>query len=99
LGIDNKKLKKFADECAKLRNDLSHRGGPQSGREDEDYVLDLHRRCGALDPLYHAIILQFIGIPDCLLRKVFSTPNVELGYAFKDVGLDLPGQKITPPPG
>ena len=63
LNIDNNKLKEFSRRCARRRNDLSHFGGVRERRDEySDFVLDIMHLSNALGILYHAKILQEIGI-------------------------------------
>ena len=63
LNIKKDDLKEFSARCARRRNDLSHFGGVREKKDDySDFVLDIVYMSNALDILYHAKILQEIGI-------------------------------------
>jgi ApeA N-terminal domain 1 len=71
LTFADKSVNRFAKKCARLRNDISHFGGPRPGGGYDAFVLELHQLSGALDQLYHAAILYQIGIPDEQIRHIF----------------------------
>jgi hypothetical protein len=61
----------FAGKCSKLRNDVSHRGGPHLRSEYAEFVLSIHVLSDALDPLYHAAILLRLGITSEQIEHIF----------------------------
>ena len=68
--IESSSLARFADECAHRRNDLSHHGGPRSNGEHayETFLVQLMKLSAALSILYHAALLQKIGVDERTLR-------------------------------
>lgn len=62
----------FAEECGCRRNDLSHFGGQRNRGSYQDFVRDLHRLVVALEPIYHSLILQIIGLPEDILKSLLS---------------------------
>lgn len=68
--IESSSLAKFADECAHRRNDLSHHGGPRGNGEHayEIFLRQLMTLSRALSILYHAALLQKIGVDDQTLQ-------------------------------
>jgi hypothetical protein len=68
--IESSSLATFADECAHRRNDLSHHGGPRSngGHAYETFLRQLMTLSGALSILYHAALLQKIGVDEQTLQ-------------------------------
>lgn len=63
FSIDKDKLRTFSKRCAGRRNDLSHFGGLRETQDEySKFVLDIVHLSNALDILYHAKILQEIGI-------------------------------------
>ncbi len=87
--ISVESLQKFAKTCAQRRNDISHLGGPRGGKGYDEFVLELYRLSGALDPLYHAAILQQIGIPDAVIQHVFfeGIKSAQIRGRFQHAGL------------
>jgi hypothetical protein len=96
LEFKDKTLEAFADRCSDRRNDISHYGGPRPGTNYDQFVLELHSLAGALDQLYHALILRLIGISDESLRQVFihSFKSGQIRPRLLQAGLPL---AETPP--
>lgn len=72
LDLDSKRVRRFAQGCARDRNDMSHFGEHRD--EDQtysDFMLGLHRKSEALSHLYHLLILSEIGIDPTVLRNWF----------------------------
>ena len=86
------KLMAFCMRCAGRRNDVSHWGGGRPGQSYEDFLAEIQKLSQALDLLYHARILQTVGVSDALIARVFS----EAGRApvrrriLKAAGLGFP---------
>lgn len=62
LGLDKKKVAAFSSDCAKMRNDISHFGGQRHNGNYTDFLVRLNKLSDALSYLYHALLLQEIGI-------------------------------------
>lgn len=90
-----KALEEFASLCAARRNDISHFGGQRASGAYKELLHDLERLTDALDLLYHARILQEIGIPDDHLRWWFveGFTSHRIRRALEAVGLQLPPSK------
>lgn len=73
FGFDKKVLRKFADDCAKMRNDISHFGGWRKHGAYNDFLNEAYGRSKVLSFLYQALILREIGLSDdileCWLRR------------------------------
>ena len=67
LGIEKERLDRFAKRCADRRNDISHFGGQRQNSDYDSFVKHLMKETDALSILYHAYILQKIGINDNIL--------------------------------
>lgn len=91
LNIPAHSLARFAQRCAKRRNDVSHLGGPPQGEDHDDFVLDLHRLASALDPLYHAAILKLIGVPNEAIVPIFgeNQTGFQIEFFLRQAGLDF----------
>jgi len=87
-----KAIKAFSERCAKLRNDISHYGGPRSRTEDyRDFVLEIHVKYRALQILYHALLLDQIGVNPSLIESAMhdSFAGGEIKYELKAAGLNV----------
>jgi len=62
-------LKKFTKECADIRNDISHYGGPRSGGDYGIFMRELDKRSDALSCVYHMLLLKEIGINEDVLKN------------------------------
>jgi hypothetical protein len=97
--FDAKALEAFATACATRRNDISHFGGQRAPGAYKELLRDLKRLTGALDLLYHARILQEIGVPNDHLRwwfvERFTSRNIR--RKLEAVGLKLPTPKPKSP--
>lgn len=90
LGFDKKRLRTFAEECAKLRNDLAHYGGHRSKTTAyTDFVSSLQKKINAISPLYHALILIEIGLDPNAVRTwaTESLPAFRRRWYFAEAGL------------
>jgi hypothetical protein len=80
LDLNRKRLRKFAELCARYRNDLSHFGE----RRDKihaytGFISELSRMSAAIRYLYHALVLHEIGLSADILRWWFN----ESFYSFR----------------
>jgi hypothetical protein len=90
LGFDERRLKRFARDCAKLRNDLAHYGGDRDrAMPYTDFVSLVMKKNNALRPLCHALALTEIGLdpPEVRAWAVESTPAFRRNWYFAEVGL------------
>ncbi len=90
IGLDPKRLRKFASECARKRNEISHFGGQrQRAGVYSDFVLALYKLSDALSSLYHALLLFEIGLDDEMVQawiyKSFYSSRIK--FRFVEVGL------------
>jgi hypothetical protein len=72
LPFDAEALKRFTNECANLRNDLSHRGELRRSAEGDPTIRFLIEKSSALSVLYHFVIMLQIGIEPALIREWFD---------------------------
>lgn len=90
LGLDEARLKKFCEVCAKLRNDISHFGGQRKDAMPyNDFILDLESKGQALAALYQALLLQEIGV-DAKIIKAWMFDgfgSLPIKYHFVKAGL------------
>jgi hypothetical protein len=94
IGLDRSQLRAFAGRCAKRRNDISHEGGPRSGEDRGDFQGELQALTDALAYLFHALLLQEIGIGiDQLVDAMTKSGLAEMRIlpALKRVGIEIPG--------
>lgn len=90
LGFDEGRLKRFARDCAKLRNDLAHYGGDRDrAMPYTDFVSLVMKKNNALRPLCHALVLTEIGLDPAEVRAwaVESGPAFRRNWYFAEVGL------------
>jgi hypothetical protein len=92
IGLDRAQVVAFAQRCTQRRNEVSHFGGARDGQGYDEFLDDVIALNRALDLLYHARILQQIGLdPDATwwwfiegYRSHFQRS------ALAAAGLDLP---------
>lgn len=90
LGFDEERLKRFARDCAKLRNDLAHWGGNRSRTTGySDFISSVIKKNNALASLCHALVLTEIGLDPAAVRAwaVESPPSFRRNWYFAEVGL------------
>jgi hypothetical protein len=90
LGFEKKRLRAFAEDCAKLRNDLAHYGGNRSKTTGySDFVTSVMKKNNALGPLCHALALTEIGLDPAAVRTwtVDGPPAFRRRWYFAEVGL------------
>jgi hypothetical protein len=90
LGFDKKRLSDFADDCARLRNDLAHYGGNRSKTTTySDFISAVQKKNNALRPLCHALILIEIGLDPAAVRAwaVEQPQAFRRNWYFAEVGL------------
>lgn len=90
IKLDSKGLRSFADECAKLRNDISHFGGLRDKSDKySDFINRLNLIMEIMPDMYHALLLHRIGLDEflinyhfyqspksCQYRKIFQKLNI-----------------------
>ena len=91
LGFDAAELEKFANHCAVQRNLISHYGGRLDGESYEKHLSTWILLSQALDPLYHARILQEIGFPEAEIHRIFwdISPANRIRDALVRSGLNI----------
>jgi ApeA N-terminal domain 1 len=90
LGFDQKRLRAFADDCAKLRNELAHYGGHRGKTTAySDFISSVQKKNHALAALYHALVLFEIGLDPTVIRDwaVERPPSFLRTWYFAEVGL------------
>lgn len=90
LGFDEKRLRDFADDCARLRNDLAHYGGNRRKTVPySDFLSSVQKKNNALRPLYHTLVLMEIGLDPADVRAwAVERPQAYLrNWYFAEVGL------------
>ena len=91
ISLDAKQVRAFVEKCARLRNQISHEGGERKHSGYSKWVVGLHPMSEALDPLYHALILQEIGVPKKRIEAIFgaSYTAFPIRQALQQVGITL----------
>jgi ApeA N-terminal domain 1 len=94
LDLDLIQVEQFAQRCAGRRNDVSHFGGVRGPGEYDAFLKDVFALNSALDLLYHAILLQQVGVPAELIRRRFigGLHSYAAAAVLRDVGLTVPGE-------
>jgi hypothetical protein len=89
LGLEESRLRAFCEETASKRNDISHFGGQRQRGDYTEFVIDLSRRSEALSYLYHALLLQEIGIDSEIIKWYVyrGFRSFPIKHAFVEVGL------------
>ncbi len=90
FGFDEARLRSFAKDCAKLRNDLAHYGGSRSRTTGySDFISSVIKKNNALGPLCHALALTEIGLDPAAVRTwaVESPPAFRRNWFFAEAGL------------
>jgi hypothetical protein len=90
LGLDHKRLRRFAEGCARNRNDISHFGEHRDGSTPySEFILELSRKSDALAYLYHVLILHEIGLSETILRWWVNESfySFRIKFALASVGL------------
>jgi hypothetical protein len=97
LGFNEAELKQFATLCATERNLLSHFGGRSDTDSYDQHLNTWVLLSYALDLLYHARILQELGLPSAALRRIFWDifPAARIRGVLARNGLNLFEQKAT----
>ncbi|MBC8641576.1 hypothetical protein IAG25_32655 [Caballeronia sp. EK] len=88
LEVDRDALRAFSKQCADRRNDISHFGGDRHGSYSE-FSTRLNVLTRLVIDLYHALLLQRIGLdPSVVKRRFYGGPN-SYGYGrlFHELGL------------
>ncbi len=97
LELDSKRVRKFAEGCARDRNDMSHFGEHRDEeRTYSEFMRALHRKSEALSHLYHLLILSEIGVDRTILRNWF-VGSYPIKSALVEVGLMEPGTEPLAP--
>jgi hypothetical protein len=68
IGLHRDRLRAFSKSCADSRNEISHFGGPRPGIGYADFLKELDKKSDALSTLYHALLLQEIGVDGSILK-------------------------------
>lgn len=92
IAFLEKELRQFTKRCADRRNDISHFAGTRSGAQQREFYDELQLLTQPLDYLYHAVILQEIGLSEEVLRHVFlkSWSTFLIKDCLKRAGLSVP---------
>jgi hypothetical protein len=96
IKLDRAAATLFSQQCAERRNAISHGGGPSAAGGDLGFREDLEQRIAALSFLYHALLLNAIGISDERLHYHFyeSFRSYEIQGALRVFAL-LPDSKSS----
>lgn len=94
IGLEPKELRAFSKECADLRNQVAHFGGQRDGGYDV-FVQRVYTLNEAVRPLYHAVLLNRIGLDRDHIWAYFhrSPYSPQRKKMLKDAGLIF-----APPP-
>jgi hypothetical protein len=99
VGIDRKRLSRFAEICMHRRNEISHFGGAKTSEDRWRFLRAIQELDGALSHLYHAVLLQEIGLDHALLMKCFYQHPISwrIQPALERVGLVVKkGSEVAP---
>lgn len=92
ISFSKKELHRFAKQCAHRRNELSHFAGTRDIGQQKAFYDDLQLLTQPLDFLYHAAILQDIGLSAEILQQIFLTSYsaYKIKEYLKRAGLSIP---------
>lgn len=98
IGLEKKQLRAFAKECADVRNQIAHFGGQRDG----DYglfVQRMHVLNEAVRPLYHAVLLNRIGLDSSRIWAYFykSPYSPERRSVLSAAGLSFAPSSVHSP--
>lgn len=89
IAFETKAINSFAENCAALRNEISHFGGNKEGGFYLDFVRKLEQYSAALETLYQYLLLYEIGVDPKILNwwinEGFRSYIIKKG--FVNVGL------------
>jgi hypothetical protein len=90
-------LAKFSKACADRRNDISHAGGPRESVDYGSFHNEISRLAEALDHLFHALMLDQIGVDPTITFEVMTNSLVSKRIKTALANVDLCIQPIAPP--
>jgi hypothetical protein len=93
FDLDPLKLRAFAARCARRRNDISHEGGSRPDEDAASFHSELRVLAEALQYLFHALLLQEVGLSRDLLLKALTRGGIgsmSIVPALRAVGIELP---------
>ncbi len=87
--LDDEKLKKLVQMCVKLRHAMAHTGAASGVDEYSTSIRTVSDLSEVISVLYHARILQEIGIPkDCIRNAIMKSPvSMRLNFFLVRCGL------------
>lgn len=71
VGFEPKKLYFFSKECADFRNQIAHFGGRKNNNDYEAFIQKMYILNEAVQLLYHAVLLQKIGLNASYIMDYF----------------------------
>jgi hypothetical protein len=91
IGFNEKELKHFANQCATERNLISHSGGRRDENDYEKHLNIWFTLLQALEPLYHATILQELGFSKAAIHHLFWDiyPSIRIRRALTKNNLNI----------
>jgi ApeA N-terminal domain 1 len=69
VGLDVGRLREFCNACARRRNDIAHYGGDRHASTYSDFLADVNKKGKALSILYHALLLNELGISEQTIKR------------------------------
>jgi len=90
-------LAKFSKACADRRNDISHVGGPRESVDYGSFHNEISRLAEALDHLFHALMLDRIGVDPTIIFEIMTNSLVSERIKTALANVDLFIQPIAPP--
>jgi hypothetical protein len=89
LNIEEERLRKFATDCARLRNDISHFGESRRAQSYNEFMIDTDTKSDALYTFYHMLLLQEVGIDSSILKwwVYEGFRSYPIKYRFVQAGL------------
>jgi ApeA N-terminal domain 1 len=89
LNLEDNRLRTFATDCARLRNDISHFGESRQARTYGEFINDTNSKAEALSTIYHMLLLQELGVNQSILKAWVYEGQKSFGikYHFVQAGL------------
>jgi hypothetical protein len=90
ITFDTGQLRKFAERCARRRNDISHEGGCRPGEDVRAFEDEIQKLTIALQYVFHSVLLLEIGVSTEQVAKAMTNSllaELRVLPALRDAGI------------